>query len=197
MNEAEEERIRPGDVKFWETWEVFESPHFRMFPFSNVRELEELSMYNYKSWDAFFFSCFSLRWCSLAWRWTWWTSQRLLDPPGGCDQSCLPSEWKNLWEMQQRLRKNCRKVFQIPDFMQFQTSFRSSNLNNLNEPFMKLHTSVVIWERFPVREPFHSDKENTHPSRDSLLHVYKTRKYLNEQEEAKKNKSEVDSQCLA
>lgn len=124
--------------------------------------------------------------------------QRLLDPPRGCDQSCLPSEWKNLWEMQQRLRKNCRKVFQIPVFMQFQTSFRSSsNLNNLNEPFMKLHTSVVIWERFPVREPFHSDKENTHPSRDSLLHVYKTRKYLNEQEEAKKNKSEVDSQCLA
>lgn len=54
MNEAEEERIRPGDVKFWETWEVFESPHFRMFPFSNVRELKELSMYNYKSWDAFF-----------------------------------------------------------------------------------------------------------------------------------------------
>lgn len=113
--------------------------------------------------------------------------------------SVLPSfRMKNLWELQQRLGKNCRKLLQSPALMQFQTSFRSSsNLHNLNEQFVKLHTSVVTWESFPVREPFHSEKENTHPSRDSLLHIHKTTKYLNEQKEAKKNKSEVDSQRLA
>lgn len=56
------------------------------------------------------FLCFWLRLYNLAWGWTWWTSQRLLDLPRGCHQPCLPSERRNCENGKKKTWKKSHKT---------------------------------------------------------------------------------------